>query len=123
MSSNSVNKINIVGAAQKAQHCQSAWGEGQQGFGNPSPQTDMIQGCRLVPRACLPTYNTIQWCPELMRDHRQELLLHSHAFLEVLNQLQPTNHKLHNWAVKPHQVSNPPAPPGTQLQFTLMHRV
>ena len=68
----------------------------------------MIQGCRLVPRACLPTYNTIQWCPELMRDHRQELLLHSHAFLEVLNQLQPTNHKLHNWAVKHHQVSKAP---------------
>lgn len=27
-----------------------------------------------------------------MRNHGQELLLHSHAFLEILNQLQPTHH-------------------------------
>jgi len=40
------------------------------------------------------TYDAIQRCPELMRDHRQKLFLGLHADLQVLDLLQSVAHQI-----------------------------
>jgi len=40
------------------------------------------------------TYDAIQWCPELVRDHGQKLFLGLHADFQVLNLLQPVAHHI-----------------------------